>query len=818
MFLARLLPHLVPPLPLTCLTTTSKHYDDADKHPPDDKQHHHSRLFSLRYDDVLLELAWLNRLNRRRDTHVFNKTTCQDFEMEQRIELEIRLRELAAQSMLEAQNEIDILEVEKSLLTSDQRMNCYAARLEQQRKQLSNPSLSADSGHSSGAGQASRAERAPSSSTNSRRRNTKSDVVGESRTNGAGADTSSPTYSSPTSSKLSPVSGESANSPSSGNESSTGRQRLSRGATSATNLRGLLTPTRTTSTSTANSCNTLNRNRHKTRNRKREQRKQAITSASNINCNVTYNNKATLSLSELRIPLMWRDVDHFKGRGDYKRYAVFCLLKLDSQIYDTRLISDVDRQMTDITFEDVIMFSDVEQEFELTLEVYSCVYLEQFTFSSTPRKLKEKLSNSIGRAMGRRLATQTASTNYTKELQAYDKSYRFAMIASATLRLEDATNSVKTYDLVLVSPSAHNRSSTATTTTTSSSHHLLQQQANQRYNHQLATQILYSSQMAAAATPGGNQKDAHKNTLPLFGHFCCKLQVKPDVFDKNVKTGYLRVANLNATLATAMATSSNNNNNSSGATFASRRSDSPNGSHVTSSSSADSVSYSADSSMLRSALAASSKLATLSMSSSASSSVHWALLRNFTLHLWPIDEQKLELALMRGHAPQVDISRRPPFSMNIDKYSRLLRVSNSSLTIETDKGCFVLAVYNQSDSTTQAQDSQTIGAGGNKDDEIGLWLRTIEQMIYDSHIWGSVLNHYPPQQNRPQHQRQQRGNNSLWSQSFVRDENIGGGDSSSSRLSPTANMSNYLGGAFDDKQQQKCNECHDTSGALKADL
>lgn len=141
-------------------------------------------------------------------------------------------------------------------------------------------------------------------------------------------------------------------------------------------------------------------------------------------------------------------------------------------------------------------------------------------------------------------------------------------------------------------------------------------------------------------------------------------------------------------------------------------------------------------------LAASNKLATLSISTST---VHWALLRNFALHLWPVDEQKLEAALLRGHAPQVDISRKPPFTLAIDRHTRLLRVSNSSLTLESDKGVFVFGVYNCEQAMIsqsrhhhhhhQQQLQQLAGAG----DEIGSWLRPIEQLIYDSHIWGATL-------------------------------------------------------------------------------
>jgi len=555
--------------------------------------------------------------------------------MEQKIDLEIRLRELAAQAILEAQNEIDILEVEKSLLTSDQRMSCYAAQLEQQRKQLSNPSLSTDSGRGSKSG------------------NRRSDTIGPNE------DASSPSFSSLSNSqspsKLSPVSGESANSPS-----------LNCSHHSRAGLRH-------------SSTNTLSA-KQKAKNKKREQLMQSITSLSNIDCNMVTNNRASISISEIRIPLMWRDVDHFKGRGDYKRFAVFCLLKIDSQIYDTQLICDVDRQVTDVTFDDLVVFNEIAHNFELSLEVYSCVYLEQFSFTSTPRKLKEKLTNSVSRAMGRRLATQTASANYTKELQAYDKSYRFAMIASATLRLDDASDTVKTYDLVLVRPSAHHR------------HHLgassIYNNGNNN-NYNLGDQNLLSI----------NTKDADKNTLPLFGHFCCKLLVRPDVFDKNVKSGYLRVATFKVPYNTSDRIGQDGDCPTNG--------------------------Y--DHYEPRSLLAASNKMATLSLSSS---SLHWALLRNFALYLWPVDEQSLS-PCHRGELPRLEDPGRPKFTINVDKYTRLLRVSNSSLTLEAENGCFVLGAY-RADNRLMDQA-----------DEISQWLRPIEQLIYDSHIWGSVLNHRP---------------------------------------------------------------------------
>lgn len=64
---------------------------------------------------------------------------------------------------------------------------------------------------------------------------------------------------------------------------------------------------------------------------------------------------AKLSINEIRMPLMWRDSDHFKNKGDYRRFAVFCLVKIGTDIYDTTMLFPIDRNLTDISFNDAIV-------------------------------------------------------------------------------------------------------------------------------------------------------------------------------------------------------------------------------------------------------------------------------------------------------------------------------------------------------------------------------------------------------------------------------------------------------------------------------
>ncbi|XP_069769146.1 rhotekin-like isoform X2 [Narcine bancroftii] len=83
--------------------------------------------------------------------------------------------------------------------------------------------------------------------------------------------------------------------------------------------------------------------------------------------------KASVSISELRIPLIWKDTDYFKNKGGSPHYAVFGLMQIGCDIYDTEMVL-VDQTMIDICFESAVVFA--------------------------PRKLASKLSSSLGRSSG----------------------------------------------------------------------------------------------------------------------------------------------------------------------------------------------------------------------------------------------------------------------------------------------------------------------------------------------------------------------------------------------------------------------------------
>lgn len=140
---------------------------------------------------------------------------------------------------------------------------------------------------------------------------------------------------------------------------------------------------------------------------------------------------AELSLSDIRIPLLWRRKEHLNDLGDQRRFAVFCLARIGSQIYETRMLEPVDRHCTDITLQDVLLFNKVPSYFEMTVEIYAHqIENKEMSLSklaSTPQKLAKTLSRAVGK-------------KYAKNMQDFENiGPKFELIATTTLTLDSCS-------------------------------------------------------------------------------------------------------------------------------------------------------------------------------------------------------------------------------------------------------------------------------------------------------------------------------------------------------------------------------------------
>jgi len=163
---------------------------------------------------------------------------------------------------------------------------------------------------------------------------------------------------------------------------------------------------------------------------------------------------AAVSLSDIRIPLLWRPRDHMQDTGDSRRFAIFCIARVGAQIYDTGLVHPVDRHSTDVSFPDVLLFSKMPPYFELKLEMYSFL-LSDNSMVSTQAKIANKFSKankSISKAVGKRIARSLRDANgdtVETDRSAKHKGPKFDLLATAILRLEDSGEEVKSHELYM---------------------------------------------------------------------------------------------------------------------------------------------------------------------------------------------------------------------------------------------------------------------------------------------------------------------------------------------------------------------------------
>ncbi|KAK7902068.1 hypothetical protein WMY93_018837 [Mugilogobius chulae] len=194
----------------------------------------------------------------------------------------------------------------------------------------------------------------------------------------------------------------------------------------------------------------------------------------------------TVALSGLRIPLLWRDSDHFNNRGSSRRVALFCLMHIGSEVFDTEMVV-VDRSITDICFEGVHIFKEALPQFELKVELWSCALEEELTLVNTPKKLAKKFRNSFGKSAGKKLCPllDTPDPETFLQYNPVPSGSKYNLLAYTTLRLPQAEGSFQSLSLTVV------------------------------------------------------QNSEWSSWLPLYGNLCCRLVAQPVCMTQSMKSGYL---------------------------------------------------------------------------------------------------------------------------------------------------------------------------------------------------------------------------------------------------------------------------------------
>ncbi|CAB1435617.1 unnamed protein product [Pleuronectes platessa] len=194
----------------------------------------------------------------------------------------------------------------------------------------------------------------------------------------------------------------------------------------------------------------------------------------------------TIAMSGLRIPLMWSDSHHFNNRGSSRRVALFCVMQLGSEVFDTDMVV-VDRSVTDVCFEGVTIFREAVPQFELKVELWSCALEEELTMVNTPKKFAKKLRSSFGKTAGKKLCPLVESPDPDTFLQhnPIPSGAKYSLLAHTTLRLPEAEGSFQSHSLIVL------------------------------------------------------QDAEWSSWLPLYGNLCCRLVAQPTCMTQTMMSGYL---------------------------------------------------------------------------------------------------------------------------------------------------------------------------------------------------------------------------------------------------------------------------------------
>uniref|UniRef100_A0A665WUG0 Rhotekin 2a n=1 Tax=Echeneis naucrates TaxID=173247 RepID=A0A665WUG0_ECHNA len=176
----------------------------------------------------------------------------------------------------------------------------------------------------------------------------------------------------------------------------------------------------------------------------------------------------------LRIPLMFVSI------------AMFCLMQLGAEVFDTEMVV-VDRSVTDVCFEGVIIFKEAVPQFELKVELWSCALEEELTLVNTPKKFAKRLRNSFGKTGGKKLCHLLDNPDPDTFLQhnPIPSGAKYSLLAYTTLCLPEAEGSFQSHSLIVL------------------------------------------------------QNAEWSSWLPLYGNLCCRLVAQPACMTQSMMRGYL---------------------------------------------------------------------------------------------------------------------------------------------------------------------------------------------------------------------------------------------------------------------------------------
>ncbi|NXC89268.1 RTKN2 protein, partial [Cercotrichas coryphoeus] len=187
-----------------------------------------------------------------------------------------------------------------------------------------------------------------------------------------------------------------------------------------------------------------------------------------------------------------------------QRYAVFGLFRIRAEVFDTE-VTIVDEAITDICFENVVIFDEACPDFQMKVELYSCCTEESLYITNTPKKLAEKLKTSLSKATGKKLQAvlEEDSTEPLLPADPVIHGAKYSLLAYTTLGLESAEDNFRTHNLSITGNDNCSE-----------------------LNVCLSFAFFFPLEESSF-------------WLPLYGNMCCRLAVQPSCVARDMMAGFL---------------------------------------------------------------------------------------------------------------------------------------------------------------------------------------------------------------------------------------------------------------------------------------
>ncbi|XGW08705.1 hypothetical protein V3C99_011207 [Haemonchus contortus] len=156
--------------------------------------------------------------------------------------------------------------------------------------------------------------------------------------------------------------------------------------------------------------------------------------------------RANVGVSQISVPLAWHGDQHFKSKGETCVYSMFAVLQTKSRAVDSRMVTNVDRTMTDVVFPESFIFEGEPDDFCIEITLYAA--RTDLGLYHGGGGLRTRITRSLGRRFGGQVKSSLSAMDPPNMPgEPTIGGTHFNMLARAYLVLTDASDECKIHDL-----------------------------------------------------------------------------------------------------------------------------------------------------------------------------------------------------------------------------------------------------------------------------------------------------------------------------------------------------------------------------------